>query len=491
MGPAQASESCFVRGMEVQSGRPVLTARPSGGVKPWFAYLPLAFFLTYLNATVALFAFGPWRYPVGDGTRVYGFLILAHLALAAGYLTVRWRAPSAIIGRGPVDRLAKVCLVVTLLLLVPTSLLNTGELLPNLVSGITDPGAVYAKSVALRSERSLVTVVAYVRVVLGPLLFLFFPLLVVYWDWLTTRVRVLGVFALAFVAATYVAMGVNKGLADMLGLFPPLALAAYLSGRLRLTRAQWVRVAAGWTLAAVLFLWFFAGTQAARTGSASEHGFLPAGIGGTTQPAGIGGKPPTTAEPTFSGGQRGISIDYGHPLLRYLPSGALRTGASGSSLYLTEGYYALYLSLNKPFVPMFGVGHSIFLTQQAIRITGNPEIGELSYPKRIEVDGWDALGSWSSIYPWLASDLSFPGTLIAIFLVGRLFALAWFDALSARNPFAYGMLAQFGIMLFYFPANNQTMQFGEGFTAFWGILALWLLTRNGWMSDRWAGPPMR
>jgi hypothetical protein len=36
-------------------------------------------------------------------------------------------------------------------------------------------------------------------------------------------------------------------------------------------------------------------------------------------------------------------------------------------------------------------------------------------------------------------------------------------------------------MLFYFPANNQTSQFGEGFTAFWTILIVWLVTRNGAM----------
>jgi hypothetical protein len=103
----------------------------------------------------------------------------------------------------------------------------------------------------------------------------------------------------------------------------------------------------------------------------------------------------------------------------------------------------------------------------------------MSYPKRIEEEGWDALGLWSSIYPWIASDVSFPGTIAVVFLIGRLFALAWFDALSGRNPFAYGMLAQFAIMLFYFPANNQTSQFGEGFTAFWAILVAWLITRNG------------
>jgi hypothetical protein len=164
--------------------------------------------------------------------------------------------------------------------------------------------------------------------------------------------------------------------------------------------------------------------------------------------------------------------------VRYLPSGALRTGTVGLAFYVTHGYYGLYLSLDKPFVPMFGVGHSLFLTQQAIRITGNEQIGRSSYPKRIEEDGWDALGLWSSVYPWIASDLSFPGTIALVFVIGRLFALAWFDALSGSNPFAYGMLAQFLIMLFYFPANNQTSQFGEGFTAFWAILIVWLITRS-------------
>ena len=151
-----------------------------------------------------------------------------------------------------------------------------------------------------------------------------------------------------------------------------------------------------------------------------------------------------------------ILVDYDNGVVRYLPSGSLRTGVVGLSFYVTHGYYGLYLSLDKPFVPMFGVGHSLFLTQQAVRLTGNEQIAMMSYPKRIEEDGWDALGLWSTIYPWIASDVSFPGTVAVVFLIGRLFALAWYDALSGRNPFAYGMLAQFAIMLFYFPANNQT-----------------------------------
>jgi hypothetical protein len=452
-------------------------------------YLPLVFFLLYLNFTVVLFAFGPWRYPVADGRLLYGFLLLAHLALAGGYLTARWHVPSANFSRGPISFLVKLCLVVTLVLLIPTSLLNTGSPLPNIVAGFLEPGVAYARSLALRDTRAFIFV-SYVRIFCGPLLFLLFPLLVVYWKDVSIRVRVLGSFALGFVAATYVAMGVNKGLADMLGLFPTLVLTAYFSRRLVLSKLRWVAVAAGWLLAVGLFAWFFGATQITRAGSASEYGSLPAASPKPTASSAILPTPTPNASPTtpnvdtlaastarYPGGLTAISVDYDHPLVRKLPS-TLRTAVVGASSYLTQGYYALYLSLDKPFVPMFGVGNSIFLTQQAVRITGNQNIARMSYPSRIEEDGWDALGRWSSIYPWIASDVSFPGTIVVVFLIGRLFAIAWRDALSGRNPFAFAIFAQFVIMLFYFPANNQTSQFGEGFTAFWAILIAWLLTRN-------------
>jgi hypothetical protein len=466
----------------------VITAAPVS-TENWLRYLPLALVLSYLSLTVLLFAFGPWQFPLADGARLYVFLLLAHLALAVGYVTAPRRRPLHAIENGPASLVVKICLAVTFLLLVPTSLLNTGSPLPNVIAGILDPGAVYTRSIELRGERPLLTVVAYIRILFGPLLFLLFPLLVVYWSALSVRVRLLGVFALAFVVATYVAMGVNKGIAEMLGLFPPLVLVAYLAKKLTLTRTQWARLVAGWLVAVGLFLGFFAATQATRTGSASEHGSLPAGVTRTVAPVASRSPTPTvvvspvatpspTAAPTFPGGVRRITVNYDHALVRDLPPGTVRTGVVGLVFYVTHGYYALYLSLDKPFVPMFGVGHSMFLTQQAVRLTGNEQIGSLSYPKRIEEDGWDALGLWSSIYPWIASDVSFPGTIAVVFLIGRLFALAWYDALSGRNPFAYGMLAQFAVMLLYFPANNQTSQFGEGFTAFWAILIAWLITRN-------------
>jgi len=97
---------------------------------------------------------------------------------------------------------------------------------------------------------------------------------------------------------------------------------------------------------------------------------------------------------------------------------------------------------------------------------------------RIAKYGWKPYGNWHSIYPWLASDFSFPGTLIIVFIIGHLFAKSWLDTLRGANPFAVAALAQFITMLVYFPANNQVAQGGESWTAFTGILLLWLSTRR-------------
>ncbi len=129
-------------------------------------------------------------------------------------------------------------------------------------------------------------------------------------------------------------------------------------------------------------------------------------------------------------------------------------------------------------MPTFGVGNSFFLVRQAARIPGLEDLDQQPYPMRIEENGWDAYAFWSTIYPWIASDVSFPGTLVVVFLIGRLFALCWLDTLNGANPFAIAMFAQFLTMLYYFSANNQCLQAGEGFSAFSSLLILWLTTRR-------------
>lgn len=407
---------------------------------------PIVFFITYLSFTVFLFAFGPWPYPIVDGTKLYVFLAFAHLALLIGYLSMAFHRPGGYYGHWSAQRLVTFSLAVSLLLFFPTSAFLTGRAIPDVRGALTNLGAAYTRSRLLRQEGT--PIIMHLRMFVGPFFAMLLPLTVFYWKKLKPTTRKWAVVAILGEVAIYIAMGTNAGIARFVLLVPWLLLAGHFSG---VQRLNWLRkggILVGSIVLLVLFFVFFSSAISTRGSSLSAHYF------------------PAT----------GTYADIDNFLVRYLPPG-VQDGVLSLTSYVTHGYYALYLSLDEPFVPMFGVGNSLFLFRQAARITGIKEIMDLPYPVRIEKYGWDAYGSWSTIYPWIASDVSFPGTIIVVFFIGRLFALSWLDTLRGNNPFAVVMFAQFSIMLFYFSSNNQLLQGGEGFIAFWSVLVLWLTTR--------------
>jgi hypothetical protein len=133
-----------------------------------------------------------------------------------------------------------------------------------------------------------------------------------------------------------------------------------------------------------------------------------------------------------------------------------------------------------PFEPCFGFGHSQLLMRYAGRTIGDPEFFMLrSYPYRLEEEtGYNVANYWHTVYPWLASDLTFPGAILFIGLMAYLLAKAWTDSLPGQNPFAIGFLAQSLLMFYYIPANNGRLSYSEESIAFWGLLILWLATRR-------------
>ena len=338
--------------------------------------------------------------------------------------------------------------IAALALFFPTSAARTGHAVPDIVSGLNDPGIAYKASLDVREAET--GVVEYARILLGPILVLSLPLTFFAFGQLTPLQRILGISAMLSTVLLFIAMGTNKAIADTVLLIPWVVWAGHLSSVSRVTKRMGLLFALITLAGFCGFIVFFAKTAAGRAGSIAVAGNLP-----------------TT----------GAYVDTENLLTKNLPEPAV-VGAYAFTHYLSSGYYAVYLSLKVPFVPTFGVGNSMFLYRQAARALGDKSILRKPYPIRIERYGWDAYGLWSSIYPWLASDVSFPGVILLVFLVGRLFAMSWLDTLIGKNPLAVVVFAQFIIMLFYFPANNQLMQSGADFTGFWVTLAAWLCLRS-------------
>lgn len=127
------------------------------------------------------------------------------------------------------------------------------------------------------------------------------------------------------------------------------------------------------------------------------------------------------------------------------------------SAYFGQGYYGLSLAMEQEFTWTAFAGSSYSVSVIANQLFGLPFMVEQSYPYLVgENTGW-AETKWHSVFAWLASDLTFPGTLVFFGFVAFIYARAWKEAVVMRNPFAVLLFALLSIGMVYIPANNQLM----------------------------------
>jgi hypothetical protein len=421
------------------------------------ALFPIIFFQVYLGLSILTFAFGPWAWPVSNPWQLYTFLFLAQVALFTGYRSALNKQPRSASIRIRIPTIVVVSLVFNYVWIGQTYKVRTGEsfglstAIKSVNSGLSDPGSQYDD----RQRNSLVsggdtTVIDYVNLLLYPLFWLAFPLGVFFWKQLPVLVRVALVGWIVIDLFMWIATGTNKGIADYVLLLPWLLVARKPAMLMKIRPRNVIVIG----LIAII-------------GFAALFAFFSSGMLGRS-----GGSVTTMYDYGAD-----ISADPDNLALRYLPPRLQGTLASFTS-YFIQGYYGLSLALQQPFVFCYGVGNSFFLEGLSRHVVATPIITR-TYPARIEGTGWEAYRNWHSIYPWIASDLSFPGTLVFMFVIGRLFALVWLDVAFCRNHWAVCLLPLLLTMLFYVPANNQVLAFPGSALPFWALLCVWLYSRKG------------
>lgn len=146
---------------------------------------------------------------------------------------------------------------------------------------------------------------------------------------------------------------------------------------------------------------------------------------------------------------------------RFVPINAsigeiLLAGISGLGVYISHGYVGLSKCLDLSFIPTFGATTFHGLARTFLPSDLYNALWENSYLYRNQVEsGWQALQVWSTIFPWLASDISFLLIPFVMLLVGRFMGRVWKEAITRRNPYAFVMMGQLMIFSFMIPANNQ------------------------------------
>jgi hypothetical protein len=419
--------------------------------KKWL--LPIIFFQLYLALTIFFFFFGPWPWNIDNSMDLLIFLVAVQVSIFIGY-SVAWpqilktnsslALNCTILDVGTGLNFLRQALYIAWVLFIPTSLSRTGQFIPDVMAGIINTGAVYNENYQRLAEGNLYLIVEYVRMLFSPWLIALFPLTVVYWAKLSNSMR-FGCSAVILAnLSLYIATGTNKGLADFIVTGPWLIYLGVAAGisRLRITRGKILII---FTLMFYGFLQFFGSSQLKREGNVGEFGVFNTGAGLIYADSGI---------------------------LNALLNEDFRVIYESLTRYIVQGYYALSLSMKVDHASTLGFGHSMFMARNADAIFDTDYFTLGSLPGIIESQfGWSMLGLWHSIYPWLASDFGFVGSIIVMGLFSYLFSLSWGLSLCTLNYRWIIILFLMLILFFYIPANNQIFQSGETCIGFFLILS--------------------
>jgi hypothetical protein len=423
--------------------------------------LPIRLVLFYVAATVFIFVFGPYDWPVENWPTFFGFLAATMLALWLGF---RWTVARTAVetsfgGWRSVIAFGAAASVIVLFVTAP---IYTGRMPWEFLNALRDQGAAYE---GLQQQLELTAgsrgPIAFVRILTWPLVFAGVPLGVLHWAEMGARLRVLMLITIGAMIVSSVLRGTDREIADLIGVFGGAGLVLLarklvfegltLRNLFHRYRFALVAVAILLTIAASLFA------------QRKEERFTW-----------------KTAVCISSSDQTptGICADFDHPWFSLLNEDQ-RFTASIAAAYFTQGYYGLSLALDlDDFRSTWGLGHAPFAMAAYANLTGDEELYENSYTFRLRAIGWSDQHQWSTMFPWIANDISFPLVPIFMLLIGTLFGASWRDAVLARNDRAAVVFVILILMMGYMPANSQITLVPDHYFALIVWTYLWRRSRR-------------
>lgn len=148
------------------------------------------------------------------------------------------------------------------------------------------------------------------------------------------------------------------------------------------------------------------------------------------------------------------------------------------SSYFTNGYYGLSLAMRLDFQWTMLIGNSYSTMVIFNKFFGFDFIAPFTYPYRVgEVFGWSQ-SKWHSAFAWLASDFSFPGTLLLFGPIGYLWGKVWVEAVALGRRSSIVLFGMLLLGLVFVPANNQLVHSPGSLLAFYSLLIYTLVVRD-------------
>ncbi|GAB1694358.1 hypothetical protein [Krasilnikovia sp. M28-CT-15] len=341
--------------------------------------------------------------------------------------------PASPIGKAPIA-LIVVC-ALYFLALGGTYLQISGVTNPlAILNALVHPGEAYFNR--LQAENAPNSPVIQVLTLTAGLYPLLIPLAVFHWQRLTLAIRWLVLLGIGIYAAYYIAIGTQKGLGDLVIFWVVSYAAKRAADRADtsttdpkpFTRGQKTAVA----LVVTAFVGYMCFNQVDRLQSQNQESNFPPN--------------PIIAAVLPESAARGLTLSLSYPV---------------------HGYLGLAYNLETPFQWTYGLGSSMAIGSYWHQYTGGDNQVANRYTARTErLSGWPDGMFWSTIYPWLASDLTYPGAVLFMGIAGWFLAKMWRDAVYRRRMLSLSLLCQLALFIAFVPANNQIGQGRPSLVAF-------------------------
>ena len=322
------------------------------------------------------------------------------------------------------------------------------------ISRILSPGEAYKSKFDVYKEFQHLDRVSFVGQILILLSFIyacFIPLLVSMWDEIPRKIKYIALSALGLYILSFLFIGTMKGIADVF-IFVVAGGAVYFAKKrlrgydtnLPRHRKKRTRVIFPIILFASAILTYMVISQIKR---AEEFNIIESPIIGDVSNS-------------FIGQIFGNQIAYGVYTVLSYPS---------------HGYLGLSHNLGQDFEFSYGAGIAPSFESYRYQYLGGADNNQLTYPFRTEAaTGWPAGMYWATIFPWLASDLSFFLIPPFMFLLGYWFNRVWTSCLVGNSVLSLTALGQFFLFIAFIPANNQVLMSRTGLWTLFTLFALWV-----------------
>jgi hypothetical protein len=372
-----------------------------GERKGWIEGVPLFLWLGISGATIFLFEAGPYIYDVPNHGVLILYLVLAHAAVILGYRS-GWHSPRpAQRAHLSNERIVRVIAILGAVACLSILIALAGDASKGLNMNLAFEDPLAARDVWMSDEN---LGIRYIAVLLDAATLPFVGLTIFNWRLCPTKLR-LFFGSVVLLNLCDAVIGASRASIFSLGCVSLIAIVGGMaSGGLKV---KVIRMSLIFATALASFVVYSSFIAQSRQGNviADYSEFVSAHF--ETRPAVVDmiGRLPLTSQAAILQG----------------------------SYYFSHSYKYLGRCLAMDFEgTTYGLGFSRFLTRSYTKLSGDGELEKRVYFQRLIEEG-ESPSLWMSGYGWIASDWTFTGSVIPLFILGRWMALSWRDSLAGSS----------------------------------------------------------